>query len=271
MKLSYTYATPDTKSTSMLAYRGDAEKTFSKLKSLGYQAVEFMVRDSKKLDIVRIKTALDNSGLVLCAVSTGQLRAEDDMNLSDLNESNRKETVKRTRDVIDFASGFGVQINIGSLRGKLPENREAALNKATESLSELLDHALDCGINIALEPQNRYTINWLNNIEETLDFCSHFSQSNLKLVFDVYHWLLEEKSIYASLIKAWNRITHIQFSDSNRSWPGSGQINFPDLIRVLNALNYDGFISVEAKQAPSSEYVARRSADYLLPLLNEKN
>ncbi len=269
IKLSYTYATPDTASEKMLAFRGPMEETFSMLKAMGYDGVELMVRDVRRLDPDEIQKCLANTGLRLCAVSTGQLRAEDGLSLSELDTSHREKSVERAREVIDFASEFKVQVNIGTLRGQMPDDRDLATGYAKDSLSKLLDHALPLGIDIALEPQNRYTINWLNNVEEVLNFCEEFTRPNLKLVFDVYHWLLEEPSVYASLIKAWERITHIQFSDSNRAAPGTGQINFPDLLRVLDALGYEGFVSIEALQKPSSKEVAGSSASYLLPLIRQ--
>ena len=269
IKLSYTYATPETASQKILAFRGPMEKTFNKLKTLGYEGVELMVRDVRQLDLAEIEKTLANTGLRLCAVSTGQLRAEDGLSLSALDSTNRNASVERTKDIISFAAYFKVQVNIGTLRGQMHDDKQLGKLYAKESISRLLDHALPLGVDIALEPQNRYTINWLNNVHEALNFCEEFTQPNLKLVFDVYHWLLEEPSIYASLIKAWDRITHIQFSDSNRSIPGTGHINFPDLLRVLNALRYNGFVSIEALQKPSSEDVAESSANYLLPLINQ--
>ena len=268
MKLSYTYATPDTHAERMLAYRGDMEPTFQRLKELGYEGIELMVRAVHELDPARIEQVCRNTGLRICSVSTGQMRVEDGLNLSDLDEQNRRKTVQRTRDVIEFAGFFGTQVNIGTLRGRLPEgNAEKAKAAAAESFNELLPVAEKVGVNIAIEPQNRYTINWLNNIPETMDWAAQFQYTNLKVLFDVYHWLLEEQSIYASLIRSWSKISHVQFSDSNRDIPGTGQINFVELIHVLKALDYRGFISIEARQIPDSHTVSKKSADFLLPLI----
>jgi 5-keto-L-gluconate epimerase len=268
MKLSYTYATPDTHARDMLAYRGEMEPAFHQLREFGYEGIELMARDAHELDPEKIQKVCQNTGVQISAVSTGQLRAEDGLTLSDLNEDNRKKTVERTRDVIELAGFFGVQVNIGTLRGSLPQaNPEKAKAAAADSLNELLPYAQKYYINIALEPQNRYTINWLNNVPETLDWISQFQHPNLKIVFDVYHWLLEEQSIYASLIRSWPFIGHVQFSDSTRDIPGTGQIDFVQLIEILKALDYQGFISVEALQEPDSNTVAKRSADFLLPLI----
>ena len=268
MKLSYTYATPDTHAKNMLAYRGEIEPTFQRLRELGYEGVELMLRAAHELDPVVIEKACLNTGLQVCSVSTGQMRVEDGLNLSDLDETNRKKTVKRAIDVIQFAGFFRTQVNVGTLRGRLPDGHVAeAKAAAAESFNELLPIAKKQGINIAIEPQNRYTINWLNNVPETLEWTAQFKYKNLKILFDAYHWLLEEQSIYASLVRSWSNITHVQVSDSNRDAPGTGQINFVELIAVLKALGYEGFISIEARQIPDSYTVAKKSADFLLPLI----
>jgi 5-keto-L-gluconate epimerase len=268
MKLSYTFATPDTRSDNMLAIRGDMEPTFQQLSEFGYEAVELMVREADELDPQLIRKTCQNTGMEISAISTGQLRAEDGLNLSDLDNANRKKAVERTKDIIEMAGFFGVQVNIGTLRGHLPKDGpEKAKAAMAESLNELLPFAQKYDVSIALEPQNRFTINWLNNVPETLHWTAQFQHPNLKLVFDVYHWLFEEQSIYASLIRSWHMIGHIQFSDSNRGIPGTGQINFVELINVLKAFDYRGFISIEALQVPDSFTVAQKSAAFLLPLI----
>jgi len=270
MKLSYTLATPDTASEKMLAFRGDMKENFRQLAALGYQGVELMVRDPKELDVNNIKEYCREYNVEIASVSSGQLRAEDKLQLCSLDKSIATEATKRTKEVIDFAAEFGVQVNIGSLRGFMPEgDRTEALAAVKDVFNELLAHAANRGIDIALEPQNRYTINWLNTAAETITFIRQFEYDNLKMVFDVYHWLLEEGSLYASLVKAFPYVTHIQFSDSNRMAPGWGQLNFPDIVRVLRALDYRGFISIECLQRPGSYEAAQQSVHHLQPFITE--
>jgi sugar phosphate isomerase/epimerase len=272
MKLAFPVATPDTRDESMLALRGDLAEAFRLLKQLGYQGAELMVRAPRDLDAARFRALADEFNMALVGVSTGQLRKEDGLQLCHPNHAERDRAVARTKEVIDFSSEVGApQVNIGTLRGLLPnsELREAAHEAASESINDLLDYALKREVGIALEPQNRFISNWLNTVDETLDWMSRFSQPNLSLLFDAYHALFEEASVYAALIRAFPRVSHVQIADSNRLAPGGGQVHFGELLRVLAALGYRGFVSVEVQPLPTAAEAAIQAARCLTPLMEE--
>ncbi|MFQ5929298.1 MAG: sugar phosphate isomerase/epimerase family protein [Acidobacteriota bacterium] len=270
MKLAFTVATPDTADSTILALRGGLEENFRFLADLGYRGVDLMLRDPNRLDAARIRSLAQEAGIRIIAVSTGQVSKEDALSLCHPDQSIQKKTVLRTRQIIDFAAAFPAPVNIGTLRGKLAEKtRDQQLQAARENLAELLEHAQSRQVQIALEPQNRYVINWLNTVEETLHWMEQFSTSNLSLLFDVYHAILEERSVYAGLIRAFPRLSEIQVSDSNRRIPGDGQFNFAELVRILRALDYQGYVTVEALPRPSAEEAARRAARYLKRLLRD--
>jgi sugar phosphate isomerase/epimerase len=273
MRLAYTVATPDTADPEMQALRGDLEGNFRLLDKLGYEGAELMVRDPARLHPERIRRLAGSHGLSIPAVSTGQINKEDGLTLSDLDEGVRRRAVERATEVIDFAAAVGApQINIGSMRGRLPRDarRAEAMEAARVSLGALLDHALERGVGIAMEPQNRFVINWLYTPTETVRWLEQFHQPNASIVFDAYHVLFEERSFYASLIRSFPKVSHVQVADTNRLAPGWGQFNFGELIRVLRALGYRRHVSVEIAPRPDGVAAAEQAARHLLPLLAEK-
>jgi 5-keto-L-gluconate epimerase len=275
MKLAYTVATPEVADEKICALRGPLEESLKLLASNRYHGVELMVRDPGRLNPHNIKGLLSELNLGIAAVSTGQLRKEDGLQLCHLDATKRSLAVKRAREVIDFSSSIGApQVNIGTLRGQLPEDidqRESALSAAEDSFRQLLDYADKKGMRVAVEMQNRFVINWLNSTKETLEWISRFKSPRLSVLFDAYHALFEEPSVYASLIRAFPYISHVQVADSNRLAPGSGQFNFGDFIRVLRSLDYKGYISVEIQSLPDSKTAVEKSAYHLLPLMAENH
>lgn len=274
MRLAYTVATPDTADPEMQALRGDLEENFRLLGKLGYRGAELMVRDPTRLNPERIRGLARSHGLSIPAVSTGQINKEDRLTLSDLDEGVRRRAVERLMDAIEFAAAVDApQINIGSVRGRLPRDarRAEAMEVARVSLGALLDHALERGVGIAIEPQNRFVGNWLYTPMEAVQWLEQFHQPNASIVFDAYHVLFEERSLYASLIRSFPKVSHVQVADTNRLAPGWGQLNFGDLIRVLRALGYRGHVSVEVAPRPDGAAAAEQAARLLLPLLAERD
>lgn len=263
IRLCYTVATPDTADTSMLALRGPLERSFALLAQHGYHAAELMVRDPSKLNAAEIAQRARDHGLELPAVSTGQLRKEDGLSLSALDEQERRRAIDRTRHVLDFAAALGAIVNIGTLRGQLPverSHREGALAAAKRSFEAILAHARNVGVAIAVEPQCRYVINWLNTVTSASEWNRQFGDSGPGILFDLYHAMLEEPSVHASLIRFFQEIVWVQVSDTNRRAPGLGHWNFPETLRLLDALGYNGFLSIECLQDPDSVTVLQYGA-----------
>jgi 5-keto-L-gluconate epimerase len=234
-----------------------------------------MVRDVKELDALEIKGLCQSHNLEIAAISSGQLTFEEGLTISHQDQKVCQQAVDRTKEIIDFTNVLGCEIvNIGTLRGNLPTDgvpRKIANEHAVASMREILDYAGSKGIVIAFEPQCRYVVNWHNTLKDTVDWMDQFGKDNFRILFDVYHTLIEEASIIASLIRYIDRIVHIQFSDTNRLAPGKGQMNFPEIIRVLRALKYERYVSVEIKQFPDGVIAAKQAAQYLLPYFNEKD
>lgn len=271
MKLAFTVATPDTHDPGMAAFRGDLHSGFGTLAEIGYDAVELMVRNPAELHAGELRKLAERSGLRIPAVSTGQLRKEDNLSLNATEPSRRALAVQRTREVIDFAAEFGAQVNIGTLRGQMPTGpqRALAIAAARESLEQLVTYASAKAVRLALEPQCRYVCNWLNTVDEVREYITSFGSVHPWMLFDVYHAMLEERSVAAAMIRVRDLMTWVQFSDSNRLAPGTGQMHFGEHIRVLRALGYEGYVSVECLPVPSAEAAARQARQHLIPLLEE--
>lgn len=271
MKLAYCVAGPDTRDPGVLALRGDPAEVFPRLASLGYAGVDLMVRDPALLDGARLQSLAERAGLRIVSLSTGQVRKEDQLSLAHPDETARARAVDRGRAIIDLAAALEAQVNIGTLRGHLPEGpaREEARAAARASLQALIAHAAPRGVRVALEPQSRYIINWLHTVAEARAFIAGLAPPGAALVFDVYHALLEEASVFAALVEAGPLVSLVQVSDSNRLPPGAGHLPLGEVLRVLAAIGFGGYVAVEAVQKPTPHEAAARAARHLVPLLEQ--
>jgi sugar phosphate isomerase/epimerase len=288
VKLAYAVATPDTVDATMLAMRGPLARSFATLARLGYSGVDLMVRDPAALEPDALAGLAADHGLTIVSLSTGQARKEDGLSLASLDEGARTRAVDRGRAFLTLAGRLGAQVNIGTLRGTLPDgpDRPAARAAAVGGLRILLAEARAIGVRLAIEPQCRYISNWINTVSEARALAAELAEPDarpsrgdvaqgrvqgredgLALLLDLYHLELEEASVYAAIVDAGRLTTLVQVADSNRLPPGAGHAPFGELLRVLAAVGYDGFVAVEALQRPDSDEAAARAARHLLPLL----
>ncbi|MCJ7647908.1 MAG: sugar phosphate isomerase/epimerase, partial [Candidatus Lokiarchaeota archaeon] len=118
-------------------------------------------------------------------------------------------------------------------------------------------------IRLTLEPVNRYESNFINTLNEGIEFIKRVGASNLGLLADTFHMNIEEVSIYDSIIQAKDYITHVHFADSNRWAPGCGHLDFVKIVQTLKKIGYQGYVSAEILPLPDPDSCARITAETL--------
>jgi sugar phosphate isomerase/epimerase len=66
---------------------------------------------------------------------------------------------------------------------------------------------------------------------------------------DFFHVNIEDAALTDALRLAGSRLRHIHLADSNRQAPGTGHIDFLQVIRVLNAIDFTGYMSLDSVPA----------------------
>ncbi|MBN1936271.1 MAG: sugar phosphate isomerase/epimerase, partial [Anaerolineae bacterium] len=64
------------------------------------------------------------------------------------------------------------------------------------------------------------------------------------------------------------RLFHVHFADSNRWYPGAGHIDFGHIVQTLKAMDYQGYISIEAMPLPDADTCAKEAVKMLKRLLS---
>jgi len=193
--------------------------------------------------------------LEIPAIGTGQAWGEEGLSFSDPNEIIRKMTVERIIEQIRFASYFGSQVIIGLIRGIVKEGiaREDAEAWTISCLRECAIFAQEDNVKLTLEPVNRYESNFINTLQEGVEFIRRVNVPNLGLLADTFHMNIEESSIYKSLTQAKEYITHIHVADSNRWAPGFGHLDFSKVFATLKEIGYQDYISAEILPLPDQD------------------
>ncbi len=136
-----------------------------------------------------------------------------------------------------------------------------------EFLAETADFASQFGLPLIIDILNRYETRYCHRIEEVSAMRNELQKLNVKALADFFHMSIEEPDIGEALEAAGEDIGHVHISDSNRSLPGDGHIDFSAGFRSLKKIGYDGYMSFEVqgdfikepdRQLPKAiEYVRR--------------
>jgi sugar phosphate isomerase/epimerase len=250
---------------SALAFKEDFEKSIKKVAELGFDGAELAVRNPKDLKVEDVIKIIKENDLEVPAIGTGQAYGEEGLSFSDPDEVIRKMAVERINDQIVFASNFNAQVIIGLIRGNVEESvgRAEAEEWTIDCLRKCTEFAKEYNIRLTLEPVNRYESNFINTLNEGVEFIKRVGVSNLGLLADTFHMNIEEVSIYGSIIQAKDFITHVHFADSNRWAPGCGHLNFAKIVQTFKKINYQGYVSAEILPFPDPDSCARLTAEHL--------
>jgi len=256
-----------------LLYAGRLAEGIEALPKRGFTAVEISLRQAEDLDTIWLDNRLSELGLVVSAFATGRMCLEDSLCLTDTNPIVRNQLFERFVGLIRLAARFKASIIIGGVRGKLSGNDQQKSEQRTAAVNTLRHYAEiagNSGINLLLEPINRYETNFVNSALEGLELIEAIGHPCVKLLLDTFHMNIEETDPCASIRKAGQQLGYIHFADSNRQAPGRGHINFPAILKALVDIDYHGYITAEILPIPDDATALIHTGQYLHSLMFEK-
>ncbi|MHA1732560.1 MAG: sugar phosphate isomerase/epimerase family protein [Promethearchaeota archaeon] len=255
---------------------GEVAKVFEErvafLRGLGFQGVELAALEPEKLPASDLLATCESHGLAVSAVGTGSTFLRFGYNFGTSDGHLREKALDRVREYAKFASEFDAKVVLGLIRGRyrLPDTRETALEYILECTRECGPIADEYGVDMVVEPINRFEIDSLNTVGETAEFLEQVGHPRVKLMVDNFHVNLEESREFVEdeLAKYVPFLAHVHLADTDRRAPGSGTFDYATFLGVLKSAGYGGFLSVEPIMKPSFEVVAELSAETILPLVN---
>ena len=158
---------------------------------------------------------------------------------------------------IEYAQALGVP-QLNCLVGIAPAGvDEETLRRTTVvNLRFAAAELKKAGLKLLVEPINNYDIPgfWLNNTAKAIGVIDEVGADNLFVQYDIYHAQRYEGELAATMSKYLSKIGHVQLADNPaRNEPGTGEINYPFVLRHLKAIGYAGFIGAEYKPAQGTE------------------
>lgn len=272
IRIAVAVATANAMPDAFVVWRG-IEQSISKASHYGYDGIELALKHAGQVSADRLRSILNQRGLACPCISTGQVFAGLGLYFTTRDAAARKRVVDVFRGLIDLASGLGAMVNIGRVRGFVEEDEQTAdaEKRFIEVARTVAAYAEPKGVQLLLEPVNRYEINFINSVEQAAALLEKVGASNLALMPDLFHMNIEDRSVAGVLAEYSDRIGYVHFADSNRLAPGQGHTDFREVLDALTSSGYEGWIGVEILPEPDADTAARQAIDLLRPLVEECN
>ena len=221
------------------------------LKAAGYDGVEIPVFDvSDEAHYRWLAGVLDDVGLERTVVAIIPDEAHSPISP---DAAHRQGAVDHLRRVIDCSAALGGTIlagpwfqPLGVFTGEKPS--EAELERCAEVHRQILPVAQQAGITAGLEPLNRFEAHLLNTCEQAIAYAERVATPGFGILYDTFHANIEERDPVAALraLHASGALSHVHISENDRGTPGRGHAQIRETIVALNALGYDGWLTIEA-------------------------
>jgi len=223
------------------------DQTFAMLKDAGFDGVEIPIFDREVDTYAELGKRLDGLGLERLAVSA---RGADDNPISD-DPAVRAEAVAAMQANLDSAAALGAPLicgplgaSLGVFSGAPPTVVEKA--RAIAYLQEVAPYAEERGVTIVLEYLNRFEMYLTNTAADLAALVREVNHSHCRMMYDTFHAHIEEKDPRAALQQCKDVLVHVHLSESDRSTPGAGQVDWETTFAALREIDYDGWVVIEA-------------------------
>ena len=105
------------------------------------------------------------------------------------------------------------------------------------------------GLVMVMEPLNTLTDHpgvFLQTVPQGFAVAKGVDSPAVKVLADLYHEQIQAGNLIRTLETCWDEIAYIQFGDNpGRNEPGTGEINYRNVVRWLRARNFTGVIGME--------------------------
>jgi D-psicose/D-tagatose/L-ribulose 3-epimerase len=244
------------------------------LREQGLRGLEVPIFDPASIAAEEIRKALEANDLecTVCAILPAGI------NPISADRGERSKAQAHLVSCVETAAALGAKIMGGPVYapiGYLP----------VECFQTLGETMAKSSMTLALEPVNRSETFFLTTAAEAKALCEAIGNPDIGVLIDTFHANIEEKSIAQAILLLGPMLKHMHISENDRGVPGTGHLDFAEIVRALRETDYQGYLMIEGlgclapgRQSPvymwrrpdeSGEAIAYQGAAFLRRLLDQ--
>lgn len=235
----------------------EVEQTLPKLSQQGFDAIE-MYGEPEQVDAKKLRSVLTSYNMPVCGITgmwgtisqNGWRRRllSSDPALVEAAEKYVLECIRlcnilngKEMNICLFADN---RPELDKTHGIIPtQEKQEFAAKAIPIMHRLCKTAEDYGVELVLEPLNRYSTPYCATAKDALAIAQQVDM--LGILLDTFHMNIEEDSFVYAIQNCSSFLRHMHFADNNRKMPGFAHIDFYAIMKSLQSIGYSGYASFE--------------------------
>ncbi len=256
------------------------ERIFTFAQQTGYQAVELAsysfcdsITDVAAAERRRIREWAEAAGVEIAGLHAlftpiPNLRPLHScpswLQLNSADPEIRQKTKDYLKELIRFTGEVGgTNVVLGSAASRnIPKEVPFihGWHTAAATLRDAAEYASEHGVTLSLEPISANLTNFINTPDDAMKMVREVDHPRLKWMLDCFAAYNQGVDTPAAIRQYGTDLVHVHMNDENKSWPGTGRIDFPPIAQALKDVGYSGFLSIEVMDLrPDPETIAREA------------
>lgn len=233
------------------------KRTIQRMRQVGVDAIEIS-GEPDQYNPREVRALLKENGRTCWGSVTLTL---GERNLAAKSSAQREKTVEYMKRVVTLAKELDgrivtvVPVTVGKVVADGTPQQE--WQWVVEGLKEVYAHSEKAGIQLAIEPLNRFETYLINRGDQAQALADAVGP-NCGVCLDLFHMNIEESDILGAFRKAKGRIVDVHIADNNRFAPGMGTLDFPAIVETIRGTGYEGALTLEfvatVDRTPASPY-----------------
>ena len=227
----------------------DSLYLFEHVKKQGFDVLEVCVENPELVEGTAIADAAKAFGIepIICgAFGPGR-------DISSEDEGERRLGIAYIKTCIDIAYQAGAKLfsgpmysEVGKIGLQTFEAKKTRRQWAVDSMRTLATYANDHGVRLAVEPLNRFETDFMNTVDQGLDFFHEIGADNVGFLLDTFHMNIEEKSIGEAIRRADKKLFNFHACSNDRGTPGEDHIHWDEIKEALDGIGYKDYLVIES-------------------------
>jgi sugar phosphate isomerase/epimerase len=264
------------------------DEAAQRIAAIGYAGLELLADvphawPAGLLDVQKqgILKSMERAGLAFSNINAFMMNAINDYrqpywypSFIEPDPEYRRVRIDHTRRALSLCAELGAPHITTEPGGPIApgQSRQEAIDLFVEVLKPLAQHAHDLGVLLLIEPEPDLL---LETTDQYLEVAERLNAPSIGLNFDVGHAFCVKEDLPRAIAKLATHIRHYHVEDIAASRihhhlvPGTGAIDFVEVIQAIRKTGYDGWVTVELYPFIDDPDAAARSALSLLRPLVE--
>jgi len=226
----------------------------------GFDTVEFWTWPDKDIDAVTAR--LDEHGMSLAGMAANtEPRRPEALERPLTDPAGREAVVADIEESIEVADRLGCPNLIVLVGPALEYARAEMYDSVVTCLQEVAPAAEAAGVTLIVEPLNTAVDHegyFLEQSDVAFGIVREVDSPAVKINYDIYHQQISEGNIISTVTGNLDAIGHVHVADvPGRHEPGTGELNYPNILAALDDAGYDEYVGFEYAAAGDDEEALR--------------